>query len=107
MSEALSLFPELVRDENELKTTGLLPSQRLEECLEAGYIRAAKPVLAEQIQPSSIDLRLGPIAYRVKASFLPRSDSTVANKLKDLLIAEIDLSSSAELVKGNVYIVPL
>lgn len=104
--EALSLFPELVRDEAELKTTGLLPSQRLEECIEAGYIRSAQPIGAEQVQPSSIDLRLGPVAYRVKASFLP-SHATVASKLRDLLIAEIDLSTPGELVKGNVYIVPL
>ena len=107
MSEALSLFPELLREENELKSTGLLPSQRLEECIEAGYIRASKPIGAEQVQPSSIDLRLGSVAYRVKASFLPTLDSPIASKLKDLLIAQIDLTSPMELVKGNVYIVPL
>ena len=107
MSEALSLFPELLPNENELNSTGLLPSQRLEECIEAGYIRASKPVGAGQVQPSSIDLRLGPVAYRVKASFLPTLDSTITSKLKGLLIAEIDLTSPAELVKGNVYIVPL
>lgn len=88
-------------------TTGLLPSQKLSEAIEAGYIRASRPILPDQIQPSSIDLRLGPIAYRVSASFLPRADTTVANKLNDLVIETIDLSEPAVLETGNVFIVPL
>ena len=103
----MALFPELVRDQNETRSTGLLPFQNLTSCVESGLIRAATPIGPDQIQPSSIDLRLGAVAYRIKASFLPRPGGTVLAKLKDLLIAEIDLTQPAQLTRGNVYIVPL
>ncbi len=88
-------------------TTGLLPSQKLSEAIEAGYIRASRPILPDQIQPSSIDLRLGPVAYRVSASFLPRANTTVSAKLNDLVVDRLDLTDGAVLQTGNVYIVPL
>ncbi len=106
-SGTLALFPELVRDQSEARTTGLLPFQSLTECVESGILCASKPIGADQIQPSSIDLRLGPVAYRIKASFLPRPGVTVMSKLKDLQIAEIDLTQPAQLTRGNVYVVPL
>jgi len=106
-SGSLALFPELVRDEAETRGTGLLPCQKLEECVDAGIIRAGTPIDARQIQPSSLDLRLGPVGYRIQASFLPRPGVTVQAKLKDLLIENIDLTQPAELRRGNVYIVPL
>jgi dCTP deaminase len=68
---------------------------------------ARTPILADQIQPSSIDLRLGSLAYRVKASFLPGQFATVDKKLKDLKIQQIDLSKPALFERGSVYIVPL
>src|SRR5262249_23659993 len=89
------------------RTTGVLPSQRLEDLISAGHIHATVPIGADQIQPSSIDLRLGPVAYRVNASFLPNSKATVQRKLQDLQQAELDLSRDALLEKGAVYIVPL
>jgi dCTP deaminase len=100
------LFPELL-DEPVSLTTGLLPSQRLEELIDAGYIRASTPISDDQIQPSSIDLLLGPVAYRVPASFLPNSRSTVRKKRQDLKICQVDLTSAALLEKGTVYIVTL
>ncbi|MCU1259817.1 MAG: 2-deoxycytidine 5-triphosphate deaminase [Bryobacterales bacterium] len=102
-----SLFPELVGLPEIGFKTGILPSQKLEELVAAGHISAATPVLAEQIQPSSIDLRLGAVAYRVRASFLPGENSTVARKLSDHKLHELDLSRPAVLEKGCVYIVPL
>ena len=106
-SNAPGLFPELVRNPPDSRTTGLLPSQRLEEMIDAGRIRAKAPISSDQIQPSSIDLRLGSIAYRVQASFLPGSNATVQGKLQGLKCDEIDLSKPAVLEKGSVYIVPL
>src|SRR5271165_1862157 len=106
-SGSLALFPELVRDQGEARTTGLLPFQSLTECVESGIIRASKAIGPDQIQPSSIDLRLGPAAYRIKASFLPRPGVTVLSKLKDLSVAEIDLTEPAQFVRGNIYVVPL
>jgi dCTP deaminase len=88
------------------ETTGLLPSHRLEELIAAGHVKASTPILADQIQPSSIDLRLGSLAYSVKASFLP-NQSTVEKKLRDLQISQIDLSKPTLLQRGSVYIVPL
>lgn len=105
-SQSPALFPELLPPAEELGT-GLLPSQRLSEAIEAGYIRSSQAIHPNQIQPSSIDLRLGSVAYQVAASFLPRADAPVASKLKDLVIATIDLSDSAVLRRGSVYIVPL
>lgn len=106
-NQPLALFPEFFPEPSETNSTGLLPSQKLEECVELGFIRSADGIGADQIQPSSIDLRLGGMAWRVGASFLPTKDSTVPNKLKDLLIEEVDLSSGAVLSKGNIYIAPL
>ena len=61
----------------------------------------------EQIQPASLDLRLGARAYRVRASFLPGREATVAHRLADFTMHEIDLSAGAVLEKGCVYVVPL
>ena len=69
--ETLSLFPELTRHSPHNFTTGVLPSQTILELIAAGHIASSAPIDEEQIQPSSIDLRLGPVAYRVRASFPP------------------------------------
>ena len=105
--DALTLFPELSLRDSDTLTKGILPVQRLEELVENGNIRASTPILENQIQPSSIDLRLSGVAYRVAASFLPTQYATVQQKLQDLLLEEVDLSNSALLKKGCVYIVPL
>jgi dCTP deaminase len=100
-------FPELQKDLNLLFTTGILPSQKIREFIGIGYIGAKTPVADDQIQPASIDLRLGPVAYRVRASFLPGEHCTIAKKLDDLRMHALDLSSPAVLEKGCVYIIPL
>lgn len=89
-------------------STGILPSHVLRR-----LIRARREVLAteeigdEQVQPASIDLRLGSSAYRIRASFLPGRDARVADKLTDMAIHEIDLKAGAVLETGCVYLVPL
>jgi dCTP deaminase len=103
---ALVLFPDF-QEEPMSRTTGLLPSQRLEELIAAGHVQADAPVSPDQIQPSSIDLRLGSIAYEVQASFLPNLNTTVRRKLQDLEIRRIDLTHRALLERRKVYIVPL
>ncbi len=105
-ANALPLFPDFL-PEPAVRTTGLLPSHKLEDLVAAGHVTSITPILSGQIQPSSIDLRLGPIAYRVQASFLPNQYATVQKKLQDLQIAQIDLSQPALLERGAVYIVPL
>ena len=75
---------------------------------EAGAIIPAMPFVPDQIQPASLDLRLGEIAYRVRASFLPGPGATVAERIDDLKLHEIcSIGDGAVLETGCVYIVPL
>src|SRR3984957_14720027 len=86
---------------------GVLPLQALEKMISSGQIRSRAPLLPEQMQPSSIDLRLGSEAFRVRASFLASGDSTITSKLEQYRLHTIDLTRPAVLEKGCVYIVPL
>ena len=74
---------------------------------DAGAILPAYPFVESQIQPASLDLRLGDIAFRVRASFLPGPGATVAERIDDLKLHEIDLSDGAVLETNCVYVVPL
>jgi dCTP deaminase len=100
----------LTKDDSDVaaRTTGILPSQELERLVKATKeIRFLEPIQDDQYQPASLDLRLGSVAYRVRASFLPGKDATVKNKLEDLAMHEMDITSGAVLERGCVYIVPL
>ena len=89
-------------------STGILPGHVLKR-----LIRARREVVSTddfddaQIQPASIDLRLGPVAWRVRASFLPGPQATVKEKLASATLHEIDLEGGAVLETGCVYVVPL
>ena len=105
-ADSLELFPD--QQKGELShTTGILPSQNIEELIQAGHIFASSPISADQIQPSSLDLRLGTVAYRVRASFLSSRNSTVLDKLEEYKLYEVDLTRPAVLERGCVYIAPL
>ena len=92
--------------------TGILPSQKIKEMLSNGEI---KTLLAriddDQVQPASIDLRLGDYAYPVDTSFLPGKGMRVLDKMKQLDARfadfKIDLGKGAVLEKGRVYVIPL
>jgi dCTP deaminase len=86
---------------------GILPARAIAAYCEAGLIRLARPADADQIQPASLDLRLGPWAYRVRASFLPGRRATVAERVKELALHKVPLADGAVLETGCVYIVPL
>jgi len=101
-----SLFPDLDRDLQSF-STGILPSQEIESLIDKQAIRGPVAVDRDQVQPASIDLRLGATAFRVRASFLTGAKETVARKIADLCMHEIDLSRPAVLEKGCVYIIPL
>ena len=75
--------------------------------VDANQIKINKPLQDDQIQPASLDLRLGQVAYRIRASFLTGDKSTVANRLTEFQMHKIDLSPGAVLEKGCVYLVPL
>jgi dCTP deaminase len=89
-------------------STGILPSHVLRRLIRAHReIVATEAVIESQFQPASLDLRLGPVAFRVRASFLPGPAATVADKLQSVFMHEIDLTRGAVLETGCVYIVPL
>jgi dCTP deaminase len=89
-------------------STGILPSQELEYQIKVTKeIVALEPIQDDQIQPASLDLRLGSVAYRVRASFLPGKNATVKQRLDDLAMHEMDISNGGVLERGCVYIIPL
>src|SRR6476620_2308328 len=87
--------------------SGILPVQAIRALIDAGHVKLVEPPLANQLQPASLDLRLGASAYRVRASFLPGAGTVIADKLADLQLHVIDLTKGAVLETGCVYIVPL
>ncbi len=86
---------------------GVLADHQIKAMLANGQITAKEPVIEGQIQPASLDLRLGTVAYRVRASFLAGRKRTVADRLSQFQMHEIDLTGGAVLEKGCVYVVPL
>ncbi|WP_113912686.1 2'-deoxycytidine 5'-triphosphate deaminase [Roseovarius dicentrarchi] len=87
--------------------TGVLSSQQIQGLIDSGAIAADDAVLPAQIQPASLDLRLGHVAYRVRASFLAGAGRSVADRLSEFEMHRIDLTAGAVLEKGCVYVVPL
>ena len=88
-------------------TKGILPDHMIAELAKSGGIRPARDFAPDQIQPASLDLRLGKVAYRVRASFLPGPQTTVAERIAELQLHEIALTDGAVLETNCVYIVPL
>lgn len=86
---------------------GILADRAIRALWDEGRLRAEKALDVDQVQPASLDLRLGAQAFRVRASFLPGPHKRVADKLDRLKLHVIDLSQGAVLETGCVYIVPL
>lgn len=87
--------------------TGVLASQEIKELIALGAISAQTDYAEGQIQPASLDLRLGAKAWRVRASFLAGAGRSVAERLEEFEMHAIDLSHGAVLEKGCVYVVEL
>ena len=89
----------------ELRGTGILPSQRISAMIDDKIIASFEPITPSQIQPASLDLRLGKRAYRVRASFLPGPGSSVMDRVAQLDgLPEINLETGAVFEKGAVYV---
>ncbi len=86
---------------------GVIPNQDISTMIADGVIHADPAVTPAQIQPASLDLRLGTVAYRVRASFLAGHGARVADRLAEFEMHRVDLTSGAVLEKGCVYVVPL
>jgi dCTP deaminase len=89
------------------RTSGILADLHIHALFASGVLKSGKPLDQDQVQPASLDLRLGAKAYRVRASFMPGPFKTVMDKLDQLKLHEIDLSNGAVLETGCVYVVPL
>lgn len=88
------------------RRVGILTHHELESLAQQRAIHAPVPFAPDQVQPTSLDLRLGPIAYRIRAGFLPRTEP-VSERLRDLCLYTLDLEQGAVLERGCIYLVPL
>ncbi len=87
---------------------GVFPSQALAEAIERGWVTSGEYRIApDAIQPASIDLRLGDVAWALRCSFLPDVSSTVEEKMEGLAFQRIDLRDGAVLERDRPYLVPL
>jgi dCTP deaminase len=99
--------PDRPTAEAHTRTTGILPSQEITGLIARGNIIASPAIHPDHIQPASLDLRLGDMAHRVRASFLPGPNSTVEAKIKELRMTRVDLTGAPVFEKDCVYIIPL
>ncbi len=91
---------------SDITTAGILPCQSIENLIASGAIAAETPFEADQVQPASLDLRLGARCWRVRASFLPRH-GPVRDRIREVAMHELDLTAGAVLERGCVYIAEL
>lgn len=87
--------------------SGILPHQRIAELIDGGHIASLKPIDPGQLQPASLDLRLGRYAHRVRASFLPGKKNTLRGQLPSLEMHRLNLREGAILERNAVYLVEL
>lgn len=104
---AFENVPESKAEPSQARTTGILPSQEISNLIDHGNVIATPAINPEHIQPASLDLRLGDMAHRVRASFLPGPNSTVEAKIKELRMTRVDLTGAPVFEKDCVYIIPL
>jgi len=92
---------------SEPERPGILPCQSIDALIAAGAIAADSPFEPDQVQPASLDLRLGARVWRVRASFLPGEGRKVADRIGEVAMHELDLVAGAVLERGCVYIAEL
>lgn len=90
-----------------MSKAGILAEHHIAELVHSKAISVDRDLDQDQIQPASLDLRLGKVAYRVRASFLPGPQRAVIDRLQSVKLHEIDLTGGAVLEVGCVYIIPL
>jgi len=89
-------------------TAGILPSQEIRGLIAAGAVKLERPAASDQVQPASLDLRLGNRAWRVRASFLPGEGTRVAEKVKSLSLHDFEFGPDGKVLEvGCVYLIPL
>ena len=88
----------------EIGTHGICGAQDIKQFLSQSIILASSPITPDQIQPASLDLRLGHYGYRMRASFLPGPRATVKSKIESLALHRFPLEGGAVLETGSVYL---
>jgi dCTP deaminase len=88
-------------------TSGVLPDQSLRQLIATGALAGQPEIRDDQLQPASLDLRLGPVAYRVRASFLAGHGRRVQDRLDEFTMHKVNLAEGAVLEKNCVYVIPL
>lgn len=96
-----------VKSKGQTHAVGVLPAHGITNMVREKQIWASGGILDDQIQPASLDLRLGEVAYRIRASFLPGGKGAVQEKLEQLAYHRVDLKNGAVLETDCVYLVPL
>ena len=96
-----------VKTKGQTHAVGVLPAHGIANMVREKQIWASGGILDDQIQPASLDLRLGEVAYRIRASFLPGDKGAVQDKLEQLAYHRVDLKNGAVLETDCVYLVPL
>ena len=90
------------------RPAGILPSQAIKQLIADGILKLARPAAPDQVQPASVDLRLGNRAWRVRASFLPGEGTPVAGKVRDLSLHNFEFGPEGKVLEvGCVYLIPL
>jgi dCTP deaminase len=108
VTAASATHPEAGGRVDEMRSTGVLPSQQLRDAINREWIVAGDwRIPRESVQPASIDLRLGEHAWALRCSFLPDSQSTVEQKVEGLAFDRIDLRDGATLERDRPYLIPL
>ncbi|HET6202281.1 MAG TPA: 2'-deoxycytidine 5'-triphosphate deaminase [Planctomycetota bacterium] len=87
-------------------TEGILVHGEILDLVERGALKGRQPIAPAQVQPASLDLRLGEYAVRVRTGFLPET-TTVEERLRDLEVYRFDLRAGGVLERGQIYLVPL
>jgi dCTP deaminase len=86
---------------------GILPAQHIRAAIDQGWISAHSGIPPANVQPASLDLRLGAKAYALRCSFLPDDKGSIETKLGDLALTEFDISGGAVLERNRPYLIPL
>ncbi len=93
---------------NAAPLAGILPSQEIRQLIATGIVKLERAAAPDQVQPASIDLRLGNRAWRVRASFLPGEGTSVAEKVKSLSLHNFEFGPEGKVLEvGCVYLIPL
>lgn len=88
-----------------MRQSGALPSQIIEDLIAQERIYSLQPIPSANIQPASLDLRLGSKGWRVGATFLPRQGEPISELLLNHALESLDFSQPVVLQQGGTYVV--